>query len=165
MPKICHIQPLYLAGLSFYGDPFELHAGWDSENEIGSLWKRFSAWLQAHPPAPPPEALYEVHLHTPESAEKGLFEVFVGMACPLEALPGIPPELLIKVLPATRYAVFTFQGAQISADWGKTIDDWLVESGERSPYSYNFQRYDERFKGMHDLEHSSLDVYVPLSAD
>jgi hypothetical protein len=44
----------------------------------------------------------------------------------------------------------------------KTLQDWLTTSGYESPYSYNFQYYDARFKGMDRNAESVLDVYVPV---
>lgn len=107
-------------------------------------------------------ATYEVHLFDDDTAEKGLFEVFVGVEIDCEKTSVIPVGLCLKTLPKTQYAVFTFQGAQIKSDWEKAIQDWLEDSGYQSCYSYNFQYYDDRFKGMVNLENSALDVYVPI---
>ena len=45
-PKIIESQQITLVGMSFYGDPFDTHAGWDEDNQIGLLWKRLFAFLQ-----------------------------------------------------------------------------------------------------------------------
>lgn len=166
-PIIRACEPIYLIGMSFYGDPFELHSGWDEENQIGVLWQRFMGYLAAHPEivrAPRPSAaMYEVHIYTKETRQKGLFEVFVGTACNLEALQDVPVELCAKVLPAARYAVFTFHGTEITSDWESMIQNWLASSGYRSALAFNFQYYDERFKGLDRLEESILDVYIPIT--
>jgi predicted transcriptional regulator YdeE len=166
-PKISAVKQIILVGMSFYGDPFDLHSGWDEENEIGRLWKRWMSYLAAHPETPrlalQTNALYEVHIYNEETRQKGLFEVFAGMECDPEQLASIPVELSVKVLPLTRYAVFTFSGEEISSDWEKVIQDWLAQSGYRGEHAYNFQYYDSRFKGMDRLAESILDVYVPIA--
>ena len=68
-------------------------------------------------------ATYEVHLFDDDTAEKGLFEVFVGVEIDCEKTSVIPVGLCLKTLPKTQYAVFTFQGAQIKSDWEKAIQD------------------------------------------
>jgi len=165
-PVICPEKQIILMGMSFYGDPFDTRTGWDEENHIGRLWKRFSAFLSRHPEVleleNQPDAAYEVHIYNPETTEKGLFEVFVGMEIRLSDVERIPAELSIKTLPLTEYAVFTFKGEQISSDWEKLIQDWLTSAGYHSPHMYNFQYYDARFKGLDNLADSVLDVYVPI---
>ncbi len=159
-PKIIDSEKIILAGMSFYGDPFDTHSGWDEENHIGQLWKRFFRFLAKKGEAIQPSGLYEVHIYSDETREKGLFEVFVGFQ--VTEISEIPLELLIKVLPVTQYAIFTFQGEQITADWEKIMEQWLADSGYQSPNTYNFQYYDERFKGMDQLAESTLDVYIPI---
>lgn len=163
-PIICKKQQLILVGMNFYGDPFDSRAGWDDENEIGHLWERFNKFLSSHQSKaigePPP--FYEVHIYTDETNEKGKFEIFVGVEADLENLKIFPVELSVKVLPGTQYAIFTFKGEEITSDWEKSLQDWLTTSGYKNPYSYNFQYYDERFKGMDRIAESILDVYVPV---
>lgn len=159
-PKIIASRQIILAGMSFYGDPFDTHSGWDEENHIGHLWKRFSRFLSQKGEAFQPRALYEVHIDLEETREKGLYEVFVGYQ--VTRIAGVPVELSIKVLPPTQYAVFTFQGEQITSDWEKLLEGWLASSGYQSSNTYNFQHYDARFKGMDRLSESELDVYFPI---
>jgi predicted transcriptional regulator YdeE len=58
--------------------------------------------------------------------------------------------------------VFTLRGEQITSDWSRMIDDWMLDAGYSSAYPYGFQLYDQRFKGLDDLEASELDVYFPI---
>jgi predicted transcriptional regulator YdeE len=92
-----------------------------------------------------------------------VFEIFVGMECDQAKLTMIPVELSVKVLPLSTYAVFTFTGQEIVSDWEKTLKEWLDSSGYTRPFSYNFQRYDERFKGLDNLVDSTLEVYLPIT--
>jgi len=164
-PVVCEKKQIILVGMSFYGDPFDSRAGWDDENEIGHLWVRFNKFLYAHKKekiaAYPP--FYEVHIYTDETDEKGKFEIFVGAEADPAQIEKLPIELCVKVLPETQYAIFTFKGEEITSDWEKLLHDWLTTSEYESPYSYNFQYYDERFKGMDRIAESVLDVYVPVA--
>ena len=163
-PAITSLDKMYLAGMSFYGDPFSTHGVWSGENEIGRLWTRCMAYLEKHKDQLQSlwqaEVMYEVHVYNDETISKGLFEVFVG-GC-LKDTEGVPPEMLTKTLPASEYAVFTLQGEEISTDWYSAAEQWITEEGYTRSLPYIFQYYDERFKGMDQIEESILDVYIPI---
>lgn len=164
-PRIIEPKEIVMAGMSFFGDPFDTHAGWDEDNQIGLLWKRLSAFFENHPEMKSlfnNSEWYEVHLYGPETNEKGLFEVFVGVDFNLNQISELPAELLVKHLPATQYAVFTLSGNQISGDWEKMIMDWLPGSGYESSNNFGVQLYDERFEGVDRMDESVLDVYIPI---
>jgi predicted transcriptional regulator YdeE len=166
-PKIVKKERITLAGLSFFGDPFTEKGGWTEENEIGRLWKRFMAYLGDDrlqlPGSRDIRVCYEVHILHPQSRQTGEYEVFTGFES--EELSGIPPEFLVKVLPACSYAVFTLRGEEITADWYQTIyQRWMPQSGYREAYPYSFQLYDERFKGLDRLKESVLDLYIPVES-
>jgi len=166
IPIISEPRQILLAGMSFYGDPFDIHAGWDEENRIGELWNRWMRFLYHNPfcqnLAAEMPGFYEVHLYDEDTAEKGLFEVFVGIAIKESVLHKIPENLCLKNLPESNYAIFTLQGMDIKSDWENTIQLSLLESGLQRNDSYNFQYYDERFKGIQHIESSILDVYIPI---
>jgi predicted transcriptional regulator YdeE len=163
-PKIVERDPMLLVGFSFFGDPFAESAGWTEENEIGRLWNRFMAFLAEKGDGIrhvlDEQVAYEVHVESPETPAKGHQEVFVGLE--VDRLADLPVELLVKVLPACTYAVFTLKGEQIASDWSMSIGEWM----QRSPYEpvggFGYQRYDQRFRGVDNLAASELDVYVPI---
>jgi AraC family transcriptional regulator len=164
-PTIVEKDRMVLVGFSFFGDPFALSSGWTEDNEIGRLWRRYGAYLANNADrmqrVRDREVCYEVHVEHEETASLGHFEVFVGIE--VEDLDDVPAELLVKVLPPTLYAVFTFSGGQITSDWQQLIDrDWMPKSGYEQAYRYSFQLYDRRFKGMDRLEESEIDVYIPI---
>jgi AraC family transcriptional regulator len=165
-PEIIAEKQLILIGMSFYGDPFDTHTGWDEDNQIGLLWKRFMGYLAQNAVTLQntcsDKYCYEIHIYNKETSSKGVFEVFVGVEWNPARITEIPVELSVKVLPLTRYAVFTFKGQEIVSDWEKVLEGWLATSGYESAYSYNFQCYDERFKGLDNLADSILEVYVPI---
>jgi len=163
-PTIVQKDEITLVGVSFYGDPFETSAGWTEENQIGRLWQRLITYLDEHTDKiqnpVPVHASYEVHIYGPETMTKGLFEVFVGIA--VEKLEAVPVDLLVKILPATEYAVFILQGEQISSDWHLEINEWIAAAGYQHARPFSIQYYDERFKGLDQIEKSQIDVYMPV---
>ena len=163
-PKIVTEQEWLVVGMSFYGDPFSQASGWSEDNEIGLLWKRFVAFFEARggaiKHAVEPNAMLEIHIETEESEEKGHFEVFVGAR--VAKLEDVPLGCSVKVLPATQYAVFTLRGEQIVSDWTKMMLEWMATSGYQQAHKYGIQYYDQRFKGLDNVQDSVLDVYVPV---
>jgi len=164
-PSIIEKDQIILVGFSFFGDPFEFSGGWTEENEIGRLWQRFITFCSQHQGqikhVVDEQTAYEVHIYNQETQTKGHFEVFVGME--VADLKDVPVEMLVKTLPASKYAVFTLQGAQIASDWSHEIySEWLPKSGYQLGADFSFQYYDRRFKGLDQLEESELDVYVPI---
>lgn len=156
---------LLLLGFGFFGDPFTASAEWTEENEIGRLWKRFMDYMMKPPDTLPPivnpEVAYEVHIEHEESARTGHLEIFIGQE--VTDITHLPVEVLMKVLPPATYAVFTLHGQEIISDWGRAIyQEWLPTSGYRRVSRYGFQYYDQRFKGMHRLDESTLEVYLPV---
>ncbi len=149
---------MFLAGLSFFGDPFHSHAGWTEENEIGRLWQRLLGCL----PENHPTVMYEVHVQNDETLLTGEFEVFVGYEIPTP--DNVPYAMCIKVLPETDYAIFTLQGTQIHQD-EPIVDQWLHANGYKIAYPFYLQQYDQRFKGMDQLEESLIDFLVPVRRD
>ena len=163
-PVITKKPEMHFVGMSFYGDPFNTHGGWDGENEIGRVWTRFMQYLDESAkiiqPIIQPDVYYEIHIYNAETTIKGIFEVFVGAR--MNNLRHIPVELLVKTLPASEYALFTFKGAEISSDWHLSIDQWIAAAGYQSAHPFSFQYYDDRFKGVDKIAESILDVYMPI---
>jgi AraC family transcriptional regulator len=165
-PKIVEKGQIILVGFSFYGDPFAESGGWTEENEVGRLWQRFLVYWAGNEDRVKHRRgdglAYEVHVGGyEETASMGHYEVFVGME--VTELGDMPVQLLVKVLPSTRYAVFTLRGEQIASDWPRMIyDEWLPGSGYESAHDYLIELYDQRFKGLENLAESELDIYVPV---
>ncbi len=164
-PVIVEKPPLLLVGFNFFGDPFTSHAGWSEENEIGRLWKRWTTYFERNRKhfkhVKETDVMYEIHVYHAETPQTGEFEVFAGME--VAKLEDLPPEVVAKVLPESRYAVFTLVGQQIISDWPWLIDsEWLPPLDLQRLTTFSIQRYDERFKGMQNIEESELDVYIPL---
>jgi predicted transcriptional regulator YdeE len=164
-PEIVTWEKTFLIGMSFFGDPFKSAASWDSDNEIGNLWNRFFTYVESDrneiTGIKVPDTALEIHIEAPDTAERGNFEVYVGMI--VETLDTIPIHCVAKTLPPCTYAVFTLRGEEIHTDWWNVIySKWLPGSGYEISGNYNFQLYDKRFRGMDKLSESEIDVYVPV---
>ncbi len=163
-PNFKQEPEIYLAGFSFFGDPFDTSNVWTEENHIGRTWKRLMNYLQQSGPAiksmKSPSVFYEVHIFGQEFSSTGQFEVFIGY--PNRSPKNVPIELSIKVLPATQYAIFTMEGDAILSDWSQTIDHWMAESGYGYSHPFSAQYYDARFQGLDRISESLLDVYIPV---
>lgn len=165
-PKIIDLDQILLAGVSFYGDPFETSNVWTAENQIGHLWQRFIAYEEQEDDSDKlffPGAGYEVHIRGEGSEETGFYEVFVGMK--IRGVDKTPVDLLVKVLPQSTYAVFTMRGSQIMSDWESGIGQWLAQNAYKVAYPFMFEYYDERFKGMDLIEESEIDFYIPIEKE
>ena len=165
-PKIINQESIILAGLSFFGDPFATKNPWNEENEIGLLWQRLMAFMGQTGTdfkriIAGEGVFYEVHIYHPDTKKTGEFEVYVGAE--IKQVGELPVEMVIKILPPTTYAVFCLEGEQITSDWPFMIyQEWMPQAGYSSAFSFNFQYYDHRFKGMDNLAESVIDVYVPI---
>ena len=164
--KIAARGPILLVGMSFYGNPFTNASGWDEDNEIGSLWKRFMAFLSAEPDAirdraEPATSWYELHINAAETPKTGRYEVFTGVE--VLNLASAPIACQAKVLPAAEYLVLTARGGEIDGDWmGRLYTEIVPSLGRRAREEFIFELYDGRFKGMDKISDSELDFYIPL---
>ena len=163
--ELMTLRPLLLGGMCFYGDPLSAKGSWDSENEIGKTWKRYTDFLAANPARPyslDERRMYEVHLYGDETPSKGYFEVFVGEEVRTAELP---VALCAKYIPASDYLKVTLSGSEITADWWKELDAVLSERNLKRNDRYLIQAYDHRFKGMDRIEESEMEVYLPILSD
>jgi predicted transcriptional regulator YdeE len=164
-PILIDHPPASIVGMTFYGDPFSASAGWTEENEIGRLWARMMAYWQAHSATlrhvREPGVMLEIHVWSEASRHTGEFDVFVGVE--VAELEAVPVDLVVKLLPATTYAIFTLEGEEITTDWPQQIyQAWMSEASYESAHPYMIQHYDARFKGLDHLEGSELDIYIPV---
>jgi len=159
--KIIEEQEKKLTGMNFFGNPFSLREEWNSENEIGMLWKRFLGFLQsvAFFNTHPYDSLkfYEIHIINRQTEIDGNFEVFVGTEINIDDI-----QLVTKKIPSGVYASFTLRGEAITSDWNYNLEDFLSSGEYRISKDFFIQVYDQRFLGMDKIKESELDVLIPL---
>ena len=164
-PKIIEKKEISLIGSVYYGNPFHSAKGWTTENEIGKTWKRFmqlciknEAFLKKFVIAP--KIAYEVHIAPEAPEDKKEFYVFVGVE--VKNLSEMPLEMFGKILPAAKYALFTFKWKQMISGGHYIYDEWLPKSGYKEAYPYQIQVYNEEsYKGVNS-EESEIEYWVPI---
>lgn len=160
---LVNLDYLLLGGMSFYGDPISTKGGWEEENEIGKTWKRFMEFIAENPVRPysvQGHYVYEVHVYNHETPTKGYFEVFVGEEVNSKELP---IALGSKFIDSSEYLKITLVGKEIISDWWKKLDTEIIPSRSlRRNHNYIIQAYDERFKGMDNIEDSEIDAFIPV---
>ena len=161
--ELVRLDAILLGGVSFYGDPFALKGGWDSDNEIGNTCRRFTEFVQENAKRPysaNKSVFYEVHIYGKETAAKGYFEVFAGEEVTTAELPA---ALSAKYIAASDYIKLTLTGSEITEDWWRKLEaEILPQYGVKRNPAYIIQAYDERFLGMDRLDASEIDAYVPV---
>jgi predicted transcriptional regulator YdeE len=160
--QITEKRRLTLVGIDFYGNPFADGEAFSMDNTIGQIWQRFNTFYEKkknyikHLVS---DAGYELWIDFEGDNERNKY-IFVGVA--IAKLEEVPLELVARLLPETRYAIFTLKDEEMTSDWPSRILDWVTESGLKQSYTYIIEYYDpQRFKGMGKPE-SELDIYVPV---
>ena len=161
-PTVVERGRILLVGMDYFGNPTANAAGWSEHNAIGQLWKRFNGFYDANKDSIRhlvSESGYEVWVGVEGVTTAPNASIFVGVE--VREIEDLPLALVAKVLPKTRYAVFTLKGEQIKKDWGK-IWEWLPQAGHTSSHKYLLEYYDvRRFKGLGNPE-SELDFMIPV---
>jgi len=158
-------KTLKLIGCVFYGDPFHSKEGWNVENEIGLLWKRFMNLYEKYKDIIERHRInekvaYEIHVRPKDYKETKKFYVCVGVE--VTKLDEMPLEMCGKIFPSTMYAIFTFKGKDIFRGGKYIWQKWLPNSNYEEAYPYFIEAYDEaRFHGL-DNEDSEIDYWIPI---
>lgn len=164
-PVITEKTTLTLAGCVFYGDPIGSHGEGSTENEIGRLWERFMCLSRAYQEqlsciSVEEGVAWEAHIQSEESDEPNEYTVFAGVE--VKEPPPLPLAFFYKVLPDTKYAVFTLKAGEFSIGLNQIYGEWLPSSGYRESHTYMLWRYDvETFRGLDDPE-SVIQAYIPV---
>ncbi|SIQ45497.1 hypothetical protein SAMN05920897_10930 [Alkalispirochaeta americana] len=158
------LPPVYLAGASFFGNPFTSHAAWTEENEIGLLWQRYLSLLREQTPVPsgeeaPRGEFFELHILHPGSRLRGEYEVFVGHPVQLSEISLWPLPFSLKIIPPGEYGIFWLSGAAAAEDWTENLE---LPAGYSLDSSFSVLRYDHRFQGMDRLDESLVQIHAPL---
>jgi AraC family transcriptional regulator len=156
-PRIVKREAIKLIGIMYYGD----NKNW----EIPKIWEEFLPLMKKIPNCLPVRESYGLCFYTESFSKTGLFYYLAGL--PVSSLEEIPIELVGKTLPASEYAVFTHKGSFVGKT--NTVRDtyayaygtWLPTSPYTNPYAYDFEFYDERFKGNTNPD-SEIDICIPI---
>ena len=163
-PKITDKRKIILVGMDFYGNPYQEAGGWSMQNAIGQLWTRFDSFYKKNKDSIKhlaSESGYELWIDFEGEEDTNNNYIFVGVE--VDRLDDLPLELVTKILPETRYAIFTLKGDEIKSDWpSKFLNPWLTDAGLEQSFTFIIEYYDsQRFKGIDNTD-SELDIYVPI---
>jgi AraC family transcriptional regulator len=99
-------------------------------------------------------------------SEIGVTTVVMSIIIVLEvdSLSDIPTTLVGKVIPAHTYCVFNCKGgiAELGNVFRYAYDKWIPSSKYEVADCYDFELYDERFKGADNPE-TEIDIYIPIN--
>jgi len=149
-----------LGELKFVGVPVFT----DNKKDIGIAWKMLqrceSAVTGRMCSGERPGICAGIEFYTEEFFDSGRF--FYMPAIQVESLEVIPIEMTAKILPASKYAVFTHRGFAhtVSETITAAYESWLALAGLEANNYYDFEYYDDRF--VPDSEDSVIDVYIPV---
>jgi AraC family transcriptional regulator len=155
---------LKLSGMVYYGNPVHTHEGWTAGNEVGRLWSRFMKLCSENMEilndlSIEPGVAYEAHIAYAGELDQE-YHIFVGIET--REPVGYPIELFYKIMPATKYAVFTAKGPNMADQIESIYTQWLPASKYVESYPMLIQKYDQkRFKSLNDPE-SEIDFMVPV---
>lgn len=135
------------------------------KREIREVWEMFmrSYWKIRERSVSSDVCLYPgfgLEYYNDEFFESGKF--FYMPAVQVDSFDEIPIEMSAKIIPPSKYAVFTHKGfpSAISETITAAYELWIPESGYKADRSYDFEYYDDRFKT--DSKESEIDIYIPI---
>lgn len=151
-PKIVELPEFCVVGVAVYGDGksglFPL--AWD-------MYMRMVKKIALKNP----NVGYGIEYYTEEFEKE---HKWFYMACGEVAdLSNVPASMVGKVIPAHKYAVFTSRGTldALHKTFQYAYREWLPKSKYEIAEWYDFEYYDERFKGMGKPD-SEIDIYIPV---
>ncbi len=149
---IKQLDELRLVGIPVYGSP---------DTEIFTkAWKIFKS-IEKNYSWKDNNCFYGIEFYTAELQTDE--EWFYLASKEVENFSSIPNPFVAKILPASKYAVVTCKGgiSTIGNAYNYLYEQWLPNSDYVSNGRYDFEYYDERFKGINNIE-TEIDIYIPI---
>lgn len=136
---------------------------WSAEAKIGGLWERF--WKEGVQQSIPnvaessKQSVYGCYIDY-ENGSDGNYKLLIG--CKVSEIGSLPDGLEAKVLPASRYAVFTTKrgpATQVVVEAWQQIWKWADTSPLQRTFTGDFELYDERSA---DPDNAQIDIYIAI---
>lgn len=136
---------------------------WSEEAKIGGLWERF--WKEGvQQSIPNPEhsgkhSIYGCYIDY-ENGSEGDYKLLVG--CRVTDIDSLPAGLEAKVLPASKYAVFTTKkgpATKVVVETWQEIWKWAATAKLQRTFTGDFELYDERSA---DTDNAQIDIYIAV---
>jgi AraC family transcriptional regulator len=155
-PKIVSREAVTVVGLEYVGK--------NEQREIPALWDIFWKRRQEVRDKTQPNVALGV---CGEVREDGAFSYVAGFQ--VQQAKDIPEGMVVKQVPAAKYAVFTHRGPlsdvenDLDSTYAAIYREWLPASGYEQADSPDFELYDERFVfGQPQQPQSEIDIYIPI---
>ena len=155
-PKIVSREAMTVVGLEYVGknEQREIPALWDI------FWKRHQEVRDKTQPGVALGVCGDVR-------EDGAFSYVAGFQ--VQQAKEVPEGMVVKQVPAAKYAVFTHRGSLsdvengLDSTYAAIYREWLPASGYEQADSPDFELYDERFVfGQPQQPQSEMDIYIPI---
>ncbi len=156
-PKFEQLPRILCVGVPYYGD--------NKHGEIPATWPVLSSLGSQIKNKKEPSIHLGVEAYTAEMGTQGKW--FYLAAVEVTTLDDIPVQLVGKILPANRYAVFTYKGklpGNLPDLFQHIYREWLPKSGFKQAGPYDFERYGAGFKGA-DNDESVIDICIPIQQE
>lgn len=150
-PLIQRVPGFCVVGVSTFGDAASglFPRAWDMFMKL----EKNVEWKET-------DKAFGIEFYTEEFHKEGKW---FYMACKEVAnLTSIPEVMVGKRIPENQYAVFTCEGlSNLKNTFQFAYREWLPGSNYVSAGCYDFELYDDRFKGADNPE-SVIDIYIPV---
>jgi predicted transcriptional regulator YdeE len=133
----------------------------DSRTDIPDLWRRFEE-MEPRIRAANLRARYVVITWSGETEVSGLHYLFVGVQVARLQYP--PIGSVVKILPASRYALFPAPARRLETAWRFVLEEWLPASPYRTP-GYIVQSFDRERYITAPPEQAEIDILAPLQQE
>lgn len=152
-PKIVEKEAFIIAGLEFKGNINGDNSG------IGGLWDKFRPLKDTIKNQVNSKRVYGFDTWDENIQKTGEFRYIAAVEVKDET--EIPEGMVHIKVPASKYAVFTYELSQMSDDMIREIySKWFPKSGLKMSANYDFEYYDEHFDG--NDEKSKVYFYIPV---
>lgn len=132
------------------------YRGKNDQGQIPSLWGELNA--RAHTIPHRPGAAFGVIDNF--DMEQGIFDYVAGF----EAAPGaensVPDGMVLKTVPAQRYAVFDTTLAELMPTIGRIYNEWMPTSGFRRTSGAEFEFYGPEFDP--SVPGAIMQLFIPI---
>lgn len=153
-PKITTLDTFNVVGIQVTGSP--------SDGSFGQTWPALFARHHEVKNDTGMQTSYGIQSYSETSLKTGIWEYTAGLETKMQQ--PLPKGMTLIEVPANQYAVFVYKGAvgpKLGELFRAIYQQWLPTSGYALAGSYDFEKYDERFKGPQNPD-SILEIYIPI---
>lgn len=145
--KVTSINEFKAVGITYFGN--------NINGEISKLWQVFNSRYNEIGSKNKSRLCYGVCEDMPDAEGR-----FHYTACAeVDSFVNIPEGMETKVVPAGKYAVYTFNGSldKIGEFYDNIFAKWMPEAGYTVDARPQFELYDERY-----MDNGEFDLYMPI---